>query len=123
VDIDPRAVQIAGLALWLRAQKAWQTAGVKPAERPAIRKSNLVVAEPMPGEQDLLDDFLKDLKPALLGRLVRQVFDSMKLAGEAGTLLRVEDELQQEIEKARHEWQLLQKKSKAGERTSNNQQS
>ena len=29
VDIDPRAAQIASLALWLRAQRAWHEAGVK----------------------------------------------------------------------------------------------
>ena len=27
VDIDPRAAQIAGLSLWLRAQRAWHQAG------------------------------------------------------------------------------------------------
>ncbi|NMC18681.1 MAG: SAM-dependent methyltransferase, partial [Chloroflexi bacterium] len=47
VDIDPRAVQIAGLSLWLRAQKSWQTKGLRLSERPQIRKSNVVCAEPM----------------------------------------------------------------------------
>src|SRR5208283_297621 len=51
IDIDLRACQIAALALWLRAQRAWQDLGLKLGERPQIRRSNIVCAEPMPGEQ------------------------------------------------------------------------
>ena len=36
VDIDPRAIQIAGLSLWLRAQKSYDKLGLQPADRPAI---------------------------------------------------------------------------------------
>ena len=36
VDIDPRAAQIASLALWLRAQRAWHEAGVKAKDRPQV---------------------------------------------------------------------------------------
>ena len=36
IDIDARAVQIAALALWLRAQKRWKALGYKAAERPRI---------------------------------------------------------------------------------------
>jgi len=36
VEIDPRAAQIASLALWLRAQRAWHDAGVKAKDRPLI---------------------------------------------------------------------------------------
>ena len=50
IDIDLRAVQIAGLALWLRCQRAYQEMGLKK-ERPPITKSNIVCAEPMPGEK------------------------------------------------------------------------
>jgi hypothetical protein len=50
VDIDPRAVQIAGLSLWLRAQKSWRDQGLKPQDRPQIHRSNVVCAEPMPGD-------------------------------------------------------------------------
>ena len=34
VDIDPRAAQIASLAMWLRAQRAWHESGVKAKDRP-----------------------------------------------------------------------------------------
>src|SRR5213079_2831936 len=48
VDIDPRCAQIAALALWLRAQRAFSDLGISRDQRPVIRKTNIVVAEPMP---------------------------------------------------------------------------
>jgi len=44
VDIDPRAAQIATLALWLRAQRAWHDAGVKAKDRPPIGRGHVVAA-------------------------------------------------------------------------------
>ena len=104
IDIDPRAVQIAGLSLWLRAQKAWQARGVKPADRPRVRRSNIVCAEPMPGSPEMLEDFVATLDPPLLGELVKTVFDKMQLAGEAGSLLKIEEEIRTAIDTARKEW-------------------
>jgi hypothetical protein len=105
IDIDSRAVQIAGLSLWLRAQRAWQASGVKPADRPRIRRANIVCAEPMPGSPDMLLGFVATLDPPLLGELVKTVFDKMQLAGAAGSLLRIEDELRGAIENARRAWE------------------
>ena len=105
VDIDPRAVQIAGLSLWQRAQRAWHEQGVKPNQRPTIVKSNIVCAEPMPGEQDLLKEFTSTLNPPALGQLVEVIFEKMALAGEAGTLLKIEQEIQSAINEARNQWQ------------------
>ena len=127
IDIDPRAVQIAGLSLWLRAHKSWEDTGVRQAERPQIRKSNIVCAEPMPGDRRMLDDFLATLDEAHLeallretvflpaGRslrvtkamadalvdLVRVVWEAMELAGEAGSLLKIEETMRDAIEKGR----------------------
>ena len=101
IDIDPRAVQIAGLALWLRAQKSWQAQGLKPQERPQIRRSNVVCAEPMPGEQAFLDEFAAGLQPSILGQLVKIIFEKMKLAGEAGSLLKIEEDSQHRAGAAR----------------------
>lgn len=127
VDIDPRAVQIAGLSLWLRAQKSWQAQDVKTGERPQIRRSNIVCAEPMPGDRDMLEEFLGTLKedrlealmrqamhlPAggkvratkamatALGKLVRAIWQEMELAGEAGSLLKIEETLREAIAEAR----------------------
>ena len=104
VDIDPRAVQIAGLSLWQRAQRAWHQQGIKPHQRPAIVKSNIVCAEPMPGEKALLQEFTDKLNPPVLGQLLEVIFDKMQLAGEAGTLLKIEEEIQTAIQKAREQW-------------------
>ncbi|CAG0947532.1 hypothetical protein ANRL1_04235 [Anaerolineae bacterium] len=101
IDIDPRACQIAALALWLRAQRSWQKLNLKPEARPRVRKVNVVCAEPMPGEKDLLEEFVAELEPKELGQLVRFVFERMKLAGEAGSLLKIEEDLRDEIERVR----------------------
>ena len=93
IDIDLRATQIAALALWLRAQRAYQQLGLKRNDRPKITRSNIVCAEPMPGEAKLLEDFAATLQPKALGDMVRFVFDKMKLAGEAGSLLKIEEEI------------------------------
>ena len=105
VDIDPRAVQIAGLSLWQRAQCAWQQQGIKPQQRPLVRTSNIVCAEPMPGEKTLLQEFTSSLNPPVLGQLLEAIFDKMELAGEAGTLLKIEEEIQSSIHAARDQWQ------------------
>lgn len=109
VDIDPRAVQIAGLSLWLRAQKSWQAQELKLSDRPQIQKSNVVCAEPMPGEERLLNEFLEQHladtpEQKLVGQLVRRVFEAMKLAGEAGSLLQIEQEISKDVEEARLQW-------------------
>jgi hypothetical protein len=95
VDIDPRAVQIARLALWLRAQKAWQQQRVAAAKRPRIRKSQVVCAEPMPGNCQLLEEFIAQYltgttENEILAKLLRRIVESMELAGEAGVLLRID---------------------------------
>ncbi|MDF5056372.1 BREX-1 system adenine-specific DNA-methyltransferase PglX [Vibrio parahaemolyticus] len=105
VDIDPRAAQVAGLSLWQRAHNSWQQAGIKPQLRPQIQKSNIVCAEPMPGEKELLQEFTSQLKPTVLGQLVEVIFEKMELAGEAGTLLKIEKEIEDAIAGAKAVWQ------------------
>ncbi|NLX46213.1 MAG: BREX-1 system adenine-specific DNA-methyltransferase PglX, partial [Treponema sp.] len=104
IDIDPRAVQIAALALWLRAQKTWKNLGIKASDRPRVAKSNIVTAEPMPGEEDMKEEFTAELKPRVLGQLVDAVFDKMKLAGEAGALLKIEEEIKNVVSEAKEQW-------------------
>ena len=108
IDIDPRAAQIAGLALWLRAQNAWKAMNLKPAERPRIIRSNIVCAEPMPGEKELLREFVeKEFPAAELGvflQLLETIFDKMQLAGEAGSLLKIEEEIRSAIAEAKQLW-------------------
>lgn len=111
IDIDPRAAQIAGLALWLRAQRAWQALGLKPSDRPPIRRSNVVCAEPMPGEKELLREFVEQQFPqgerSLFQSFLENVWDKMRLAGEAGSLLKIEEEIRSAIEDAREAWRKL----------------
>lgn len=101
VDIDPRAAQIASLALWLRAQRAWRDAGVPAAQRPNIRRTGIVVAEPMPGDAHMLDEFAATLQPPLLATLLRHIVASLELAGEMGTLVRADESLADAIATAR----------------------
>jgi Eco57I restriction-modification methylase len=130
IDIDLRCTQIAALALWLRCQRAYRETGLKK-DRPSITRSNLVCAEPMPGEEGLLDEFLKTLHEDRLEQLIRRVmdvpddktvrttpemadrlcelvhlvWDRMKLAGEAGSLLKIEEEIQEAIRTGQVEWE------------------
>jgi hypothetical protein len=104
IDIDPRAVQIAASALWLRAQKTWKSYGLQADARPRIAKSNIVTAEPMPGEEDMRREFTAGLKPRVLGQIVDEVFEKMKLAGEAGSLLKIEEEIKDAVAAAGKQW-------------------
>ena len=100
-------------------------------DRPPILKANIVCAEPMPGEKELLHEFLKTLRDDHLEALIRQVmqvpdrtrvratkamaeslsdlvrtvWEKMRLAGEAGSLLKIEEELQDAIRKGQDEWE------------------
>ena len=103
IDIDQRASQIAALALWLRCQRAYQELGLKK-DRPNITRSNFVCAEPMPGEEQMLKEFVGQLEPKLLGQVVEVVFDKMKLAGEAGSLLKIEEEIRDAVVAAKKQW-------------------
>jgi hypothetical protein len=105
IDIDLRATQIAALAMWLRAQRSYQEQGFKVSGRPRITRSNIVCAEPMPGERELLEEFVATIQPKLLGQLVRVVFDKMALAGEAGSLLPIEEEIRGAVAEAKRQWQ------------------
>lgn len=96
VDIDPRALQIAALSLWLRAQKSFDKLNLEADDRPKITKSNLVLAESMPGNAELLSELVKPLD-APMRKLVTSIWDLMKMAGETGLLLRIEDEIDKKI--------------------------
>lgn len=92
VDVDPRAAQIAALTLWLRAQRAYQEMEVGPQERDPVEKTNVVVAEPMPGEKVMQAELVNSLD-ASMAAVVSSVFERLRLAGDLGVLLRVEREI------------------------------
>jgi len=119
IDIDRRAAQIAGLAIWLRAQRAWSESDVEPANRARIRQSGIVCAEPMPGEEALLETYVETLEEEgpegrLLGDLVREIWDRMQIAGEAGPLLKIEREIEDVLDEARQQYEELQTRKERG---------
>jgi 23S rRNA G2445 N2-methylase RlmL len=103
VDIDPRAAQIAALTLWLRAQRAFQNAGVAVADR-RIHRTHIVVAEPMPGDAAMVEEFAARLHPPLLRDLFRKMEEEMRLAGELGTLVRAEEGIAGDVQRARQQF-------------------
>lgn len=98
VDIDPRAAQIATLALWLRAQRAWHDASVKAKDRPRIGHGNVVAAVAPPAERELRQQFVADLD-RLDAELFEKTLQMLKGLPELGVLLQVERELPHLIEK------------------------
>jgi len=52
----------------------------------------------------MLKDFVGQLEPKLLGQVVEVVFDKMKLAGEAGSLLKIEEEIRETVAAAKKQW-------------------
>jgi hypothetical protein len=92
VDIDPRAAQMASLALWLRAERAWHDAGVKAQDRPQVGRGQVVAAVAPPAETDLRKRFMEELDH-LDAKLFEQTLFLLKGLPELGMLLRVEKEL------------------------------
>ena len=109
IDIDLRSTQIAGFALWLRAQRSWAEQGVRASQRPPLRKTNVVCAERMPGNRELLSEFTSRLKPPFLGQIVEKVWETMQLAGEAGSLLKIEEQIADWVRDAKSQWRDLPK--------------
>lgn len=92
VDIDPRAAQIASLALWLRAQRAWHDTGVKAKDRPLIGEGHVVAAVAPPAERDLRLQFASNLDQRD-AELFEKALQMLKGLPELGVLLQVEHEL------------------------------
>lgn len=92
VDIDPRAAQIASLALWLRAQRAWHDAGVKAKDRPLIGRGHVVAPIAPPAERDLRQQFAANLDQRD-AELFEKTLQLLKGLPELGVLLQVEREL------------------------------
>jgi hypothetical protein len=92
VDIDPRATQIASLALWLRAQRAWHEAEVKAQDRPPVGRGHVVAAVAPPAEVELRQRFADELDFLDAELFVKTLF-LLKGLPELGILLQVEKEL------------------------------
>ena len=92
VDIDPRAAQIASLALCLRAQRAWHDAGVKAKDRPLIGRGHVVAATAPPAERELRQQFAASLDQRD-AELFEKTLQLQRGLPELGVLLQVEREL------------------------------
>ena len=92
VDIDPRAAQIASLALWLRAQRAWHESGVKAKDRPLIGRGHVMAAVAPPAEPELRRQFAAGLDPQD-AELFEKTLHMLKGLPELGVLLKVERDL------------------------------
>jgi len=92
VDIDPRAAQIATLALWLRAQRAWHDQGVKSKARPRITLGHVVAAIAPPSERELRLKFSAQLDQRD-AELFEKTLQMLKNLPEMGVLLQMEREL------------------------------
>lgn len=112
-EIDPRALQIAALSLWLRAQQSWSKLGISREERPTIERSHLVLAEPMPGNKKLLKLLTEQLdKP--MQKLLLKIWEKMQYVGEAGLLIKMEQEIANEIEELKKNWSKVNAVKSAG---------
>ena len=92
VEIDPRSAQIASLALWLRAQRAWHDSGIKAKDRPLVGRGNVIAAIAPPSEPELRKAFTANLD----GRdkeLFEKTLQMLRGLPELGVLLQVEKEL------------------------------
>jgi hypothetical protein len=114
VDIDARCAQIAQLALWMRAQRAYRDLGIGRAARAPIRKSNIVVAEPICDQGGLVAEFASTLKPPVLGQVFTQLVESSRLAGDMGLLLRLEQALEGRLEEARRQFSARERELSKG---------
>lgn len=92
VDIDPRAAQIASLALWLRAQRAWHDDGVKAKDRPLIGTGHVLAAVASPSERELRRAFAGELEKHD-AELFEKTLLLLKGLPELGVLLLIEQDL------------------------------
>ena len=104
IDIDPRATQIAALALWLRAQRAYGEAGIDTAQRPPLPAAQIACASAMPREQPLRLQLLNHLDPPILSEIVAPLWETLTLAADMGSLLKPDATLHAAIDTAKQQW-------------------
>ena len=105
VDIDAaRGADRGAGALAAGAARLSRAPASQQTSRPSITRTHIVVAEPMPGDASSRRDVRCELQPPLLGELFKRMVSEMRLAGELGTLLRVDDAIASSLTKAREEY-------------------
>ncbi len=123
VDIDPRAIQVAGLTLWLRAHRTWQGLKLRRTQRPQLAEARLIWAEPLPTEplaefgetlRDLTrpDDPGTLLAPAevrALNQMLAALVENTALVAETGWLLPLERVTAAVVQQAEAAWRQAEK--------------
>jgi hypothetical protein len=108
IDLDPRAVQIAAAALWLKAQnvalRSAKEAGVAFAERkPTLKQLNLVASNlgisRLPDNDPSLVELRRviEAETGIPGKLTMQIVESLKGADHLGSLLRIDQAIEAAI--------------------------
>ena len=88
----------------MRAQQTNDDLKVAGGQRVPIERTNIVVAEPMPGDKELVAAFAQKFEAPVLGELFRKMVEEMQLAGELGSLLKIDVALNTEIDEAREQF-------------------
>lgn len=101
VDIDPRCIQEAGLALWLRAHRQWDALGIAAKDRPRLGRVGLVCAHDVAGSAEQRGRLRARLQPPVLGLLVDALFQNV---AEMGLLLRVETAIAGAVEAVKKDY-------------------
>ncbi len=103
IDIDPRAVQIAAAALWLKAKGLCKDAAPKQINLVA---ANLNLAN-LPQDDEALLEFYEQVRvdTGIPKDLTRQIVESLKGADAWGSLLRVDEAVRKAI--SQYEWQAV----------------
>ncbi len=102
VDIDQRAAQIASLALWLRAHRAWRDAGMRAEARPQVGRGHVMAAVAPPMEVELRRSFMVALNPKD-AELFEKTLLLLNGLPELGVLLEIEKELPRLVREVFHE--------------------
>jgi antitoxin component of RelBE/YafQ-DinJ toxin-antitoxin module len=96
IDIDPRAVQIAALALYLKAKEHGFPSGGRP---PVL---NLVVADAVLTRGQAYEELLSQYKQDIVAReAIEAIWHALENLRELGSLVRVEEEVEEAVRKAK----------------------
>jgi hypothetical protein len=96
IDIDPRAVQIAALALYLKGKEH----GLGSGERPPIL--NLVIADAVLTKGLAYEKLLSQYKQDIVAReAIEAIWHALENLRELGSLVRVEEEVEDAVRKAK----------------------
>lgn len=94
IDIDLRSVQLSALGLWMKSKR--KNPNIK------IEQMNLVAANAIMLDGDILDEFLEEFGSDILAKeLVKTIWRGLLNVRELGSLLKVEEQIDEVIERVK----------------------